>query len=61
MKIYGLQYQNINGTYQYFMFTCKFLSVREKIDSELYEEMKKVFKIAGKNNSYLSGIYFDCI
>ena len=61
MKIYAIGYERIDDTIKFYAYTCKFLTTRKLIDSDLYEEMKKVFNIPSKNNKSISGMYFDTI
>jgi hypothetical protein len=61
MKGYAIGYQEQDGKFRYFLYTCKFLSVRDEIDVNFYDELKRIFTIAGKNNGPRDGIYFDCI
>jgi len=66
MKFYAIEYQvnqlgNHVESIKYYAFTCKFLSERIEIDSDFYEELRKVFNIAGKNNNHSQGIYFKTI
>ncbi len=65
MKIYAIQYclcriEN-KDVYKFYTITCKFLSSRVEINENFYEQLKSTFNIAHKNNSVLSGIYFDSI
>jgi hypothetical protein len=61
MKGYAIGYQEQDGKYRFFIYTCKFLSERKEIDEDFYEELKRVFTIAGNKNNSRGGIYFDCI
>lgn len=61
MKVYALGYELINDSMNFYVYTCKFLSSRQKIDEKWYEDLKSSFTISGKNNKSFSGIYFDCI
>lgn len=66
MKIYAIGYQehvNDNGetVMKFEIYTDKFLSTRQYISKDFYEELKKIFKIACNKNSYKSGMYFDTI
>ncbi len=61
MKVYAIGYDLINNSMCFYIYTCKFLSTKQKIDENWYETLKKQFNISGKNNKSFSGIYFDCI
>lgn len=61
MRIYAIGYEVINDSMCFYMYTCKFLSTRQKIDETWYESLKTQFNISHKNNKSFSGIYFDCI
>ena len=61
MKDYAIGYQEQDGKYRFFLYTCRFLSERKEINEDFYEELKGIFNIAGNKNNSREGIYFDGI
>lgn len=58
MKFYAIAYELIDSKYRFYAVTSKFLDQRMPISEDFYEELKKTFTLAGKNNKSISGIYF---
>lgn len=59
MKIYAIGYEQIDGVFKFYIYTCKFLSERMEIDKEFYQELKKRHPLAHKGNKTISGMYFS--
>lgn len=54
---HAVGYEEINGKYHYFAYTCRFFSERVEISESTYEDFRKVFRVSGTKNTYLTGIY----
>jgi len=58
MKFYAIGYEQIDGIFTFYGYTCKFFSERVAIDKGFYKEIKKSFPMAGRNNKTISGMYY---
>ena len=58
MKIYAIGFEQIDGIYKFYIYTDTFISERQEIDKDFYQELKKRFTLAHKNNKTISGMYF---
>ena len=58
MKIYAIAYEQIDGSFSFYVYIDKWLSERQLIDKSFYYQLKRRFSLPSKNNKSFSGMYF---